>query len=82
MKVEYEPIQLKFVIDGETETKCNFGEYYEHDGSIIINLLHMDDQATLISTIIHEVMHKLIVEESGEKTTQEQDHWVIPRLMS
>lgn len=82
MKVEYDPIQFKFVIDGETETKCNFGEYYDHDGTILINLLHMDDQMTLISTIIHEVMHKVIVEESGEKTTSEQDHFIIPRLMS
>ena len=79
---EYDPVQLKFVIDDETETKCNFGEYYDHDGTITINLLHMDDQSTLISTIIHEVMHKVIVEESGERTTSEQDHFIIPRLMS
>lgn len=79
---EYEPIQLKFVIDDETDTKCSFGEYYDYDGTILINLVRMDDQASIITTIIHEVLHKLIVEESGEKTTTEEDHFIIPRVMS
>ena len=81
MKAEYEPIDVRFVIDRDTETSCNFGEYTPHDGSILINLNSMENGDTFIITLIHEVLHKCI-DETGELTTEKQDHWVIPILMS
>lgn len=81
MKVEYEPINIRFVIDKDTETSCNFGEYTPHDGSILINLNSMENGDAFIITLIHEVLHKMI-DESDELTTEKQDHWIIPQLMS
>lgn len=78
---EYYPIDIRIVIDKDTETACNFGEYYPHDGTILINLNSMENGEAFIVTLTHEVLHKLI-EETGEETTEKEDHWVIPRLMS
>ena len=81
MKVEYEPADINFVIDKDADFSCVYGEYREHDGSITVNLFQMDEK--LVKWVInHEILHKVIVEESGEKTTEESDHFIIPKLMS
>lgn len=79
--IEYEPFDIRIVIDTETETKCNFGEYTPHDGSILINLSSMENREAFIVTLIHEALHKAI-DETGELTTEKQDHYIIPQLMS
>ena len=81
MKVEHEPIDIRFVIDKDTDTSCNFGEYTPHDGSILINLNSMENDLAFIVTLIHEVLHRAI-DETGEITTEKQDHYIIPQLMS
>ena len=83
MSILYEPIELKFVIDDHDEDEkysCVHGEYTDHDGSIVINLFQMNPQQT-IDVIVHEVLHK-VINESGIKTTEESDHFIIPHLMS
>lgn len=73
---------MHFVIDGETETSCNYGEYHDHDGTIIINLLHVDSIETIIATILHEHLHELIDwAVYPDSTKPEQDHFIMPRLI-
>ena len=81
MKVEYDPFEIRIVIDNETNTSCNFGEYTPHDGSILLNLASMESREVFMVTLIHEILHAAI-DDTGENTTEKQDHWVIPRLMS
>ena len=78
---EYDPIDIRIVIDKDTETACNFGEYYPHDGTILINLNSMESGEAFMVTLEHEILHKLI-EETGEDTTEKQDHFIIPLMMS
>lgn len=73
---------MQFIIDSDKEMECNYGEWHEHDGTIIINLAQMDSPEELMVTIVHEVLHDLL--DWGvypESTTEKQDHWVIPVLM-
>lgn len=79
--IEYDPIEINFVIDKDGSYSCVHGEYREHDGTITVNLFQVDEN--LVKWVInHEVLHKVIVEESGEKTSEEADHFIIPKLMS
>ena len=78
---EFNPYEIRIVIDKETDTSCNFGEYTPHDGSILLNLSSMENREAFIVTLIHEVLHRAI-DESGEITTEKQDHYIIPQLMS
>ena len=78
---EYEPVQIRIVIDKDTDTSCNFGEYTPHDGTVLINLNSMENGDAFIVTLTHEILHKMI-DESGEDTTEKQDHYIIPQLMS
>ena len=71
---------MHFIIDSDREMECNFGEYWSHDGVVIINLANMDSIYELISTILHEELHRCI-EETGEVTSEKQDHYIIPRLL-
>ena len=79
--MNYDPFEIRIVIDKETETSCNFGEYTPHDGSILINLASMENRDAFMVTLIHEVLHRAI-DETGENTTEKQDHYIIPQLMS
>ena len=83
MKVEYEPIELKFVIEDHDDDKpysCVHGEYTDHDGTIIINCFELS-APEIVNVIIHEVLHK-VINETGIHTTEKQDHFIIPHLMS
>ena len=71
---------IHFIIDEDKKMECTFGEYNSYDDSIILNLAMIDDPREVMVTIDHEFLHKLI-EESGEPTTEEQDHYIIPRLL-
>ena len=71
---------MHFIIEPERETDCNFGEYWSHDGTVIVNLALSDSYYSLISTILHEELHRCI-EETGWITTEKQDHYIIPRLL-
>ena len=81
--IEYDPVQIQFVID-DHEKSCKYsdvhGEYHDHDGALVINLFQQDAML-VVHTIIHEVLHKAI-SESGTVTTEQQDHYIIPSLMS
>jgi hypothetical protein len=70
---------MHFIIEPDQETECTFGEYWSHDGTVIINLALIDSPYELISTIIHEELHRCI-EETGEVTKEKQDHFIMPRL--
>lgn len=70
---------MHFIIEPDQETNCTFGEYWSHDGTVIINLALIDSPYELISTIIHEELHRCI-EETGEVTKEKQDHFIMPRL--
>ena len=41
----------------------------------------MESREAFIVTLIHEILHAAI-DDTGENTTEKQDHWMIPRLMS
>lgn len=70
-----------FIIDTEkTDMDCVFGEFYESDGTIMINCAAIDSPFALIGTILHEELHALI-SETGHNTTEKQDHFIIPRLL-
>ena len=71
---------MHFIIDSDREMECNFGEYWSHDGTVIINLANVDSIYELISTILHEELHRCI-EETGQVTSEKQDHYIIPRLL-
>ena len=71
---------MHFIIESEREMDCNFGEYWSHDGTVTINLALIDSPYELISTILHEELHRCI-EETGEVTSEKQDHYIIPRLL-
>lgn len=71
---------IHFIVDEEKKMECTFGEYTSYDDIILINLAMIDDPREIMVTIDHEILHKCI-EETGEPTTEEQDHWVIPRLL-
>ena len=81
--IEYEPFQIQYTID-DHEKNCKYsdvhGEYHDYDGAIVVNLFQQD-AILAIHTIIHEVLHKAI-SESGIETTEENDHFIIPHLMS
>jgi hypothetical protein len=62
------------------EDSENFGEYDPVEDIIYLNMPKMDSDYALIGTIIHEDIHKAIVN-SGEETNEEQDHWVIKKLL-
>jgi len=68
---------IHFIVDKEQEIS---GEYWTHDGIIVINLALIDSPYELISTLLHEELHRCI-EEAGEVTTEKQDHYIIPRLL-
>ena len=68
---------IHFIVDKEQEIS---GEYWTHDGIIVINLALIDSPYELISTLLHEELHRCI-EESGEITSEKQDHYIIPRLL-
>ena len=73
---------MHFVIDKEMETQCNFGEWYDYDGAIIINLANIDSPEEFITVIMHEELHEYI--DWGvypHVTTEKQDHWIIPRML-
>ena len=83
MSILYEPIEIKFVIDDHDEDEkysCVHGEYTDHDGNIVVNLFQLSSDE-IENVIIHEVLHK-VINETGEKTTELQDHFIIPHLMS
>ena len=71
---------MHFIIELEREMDCNFGEYWSHDGTVTINLALIDSPYELISVILHEELHRCI-EETGEVTSEKQDHYIIPRLL-
>jgi hypothetical protein len=71
---------MHFIIEPDQEMNCNFGEYWSHDGTIILNLALIDSPYELISTILHEILHR-VIEETGEITSEKQDHYIIPRLL-
>lgn len=71
---------MHFIIDSDREMECNFGEYWSHDGTVIINLANVDSIYELISTILHEELHRCI-EETGQVTSEKQDHYIIPRML-
>ena len=71
---------MHFIIEPDQETDCTFGEYWSHDGTVTINLALIDSPYELISTILHEELHRCI-EETGEVTSEKQDHYIIPRLL-
>jgi len=68
---------IHFIIDKDLDSS---GEYWTHDGIIVINLAFISDPYELISTLLHEELHRCI-EESGITTTEKQDHFIIPRLL-
>jgi hypothetical protein len=68
---------IHFIVDKEQDIS---GEYWSHDGTVIINLALIDSPYELTSTILHEELHRCI-EESGEITTEIQDHYIIPRML-
>ena len=68
---------IHFIVDKEQEIS---GEYWTHDGIIVINLALIDSPYELISTLLHEELHRCI-EEADEITTEKQDHYIIPRLL-
>ncbi len=73
---------MHFIVDKEKEMSCTFGEYYDYDGHICINLGMMDSPEEFMITILHEQLHALI--DWGldpEVSTEEQDHFIIPRLL-
>ena len=70
-----------FIIDIEkNDLDCVFGEFYESDGTYMINCANIDSPYALIGTILHEELHVLI-SETGYQTTEKQDHFIIPRLL-
>ena len=71
-----------FIIDEDKEMTCKFGEWFEHDGHIVINLAMMDSPEEFEITVIHEQLHDLIDWAMyPDVTTEKQDHWVIPRML-
>jgi len=70
-----------FVVDQEFgDLDCVYGEMYEYDGTYVINLAKIDSIHSLIGTIDHEEIH-LAISETGHKTTEKEDHYVIPKLL-
>jgi len=59
---------------------CIYGEFYETDGTYVINLAKVDSIHTLIGTLDPEEIH-LAINETGQQTTEKQDHYVIPKLL-
>ncbi len=55
------------------------GEYTPHDGIIDVYLAGHMTIWGLLDTLNHEFLHQAI-EESGQVTTEKQDHWMIQQL--
>ena len=73
---------VHFIIDQDKEMACNFGEWYPHDGQIIINLSLIDSPEEVMITIIHEVLHDQIDwAVAPYETKEKQDHYIIPRML-
>lgn len=71
---------MHFIIDKDTEFSCVSGEFYPYDGTITINLAKIDSVWEYVNTEVHEWIHKLI-EETGTETSEDQDHYIIPKLL-
>jgi len=70
-----------FIIDEEFgDMDCIYGEFYESDGTYLINLCKVDSIYTLIGTILHEEIH-VAINETGHRTSEKQDHFVIPKML-
>lgn len=72
---------MRFIIDEDADMACVYGEYSEHDDQVTINLAKMDSLLTVIITILHEELHQEIAR-TGTVTTEKQDHYIIPRMLS
>ena len=72
---------MHFIADKEKEMQCTFGNYYSYDGHIEINLAMMDSPEEVMVTIIHEELHAFIKWATDPlETTEDQDHFIIPRM--
>lgn len=70
-----------FVVDEEFgDLDCIMGEFYESDGTYVINLAKVDSINTLLAVIDHEEMH-CAINNTGHTTSEKQDHFVIPKLL-
>ena len=60
----------------------DYGEYFETTNRIAIYLIpHSECLPNLLSTISHEIFHKLITDFEGENIDIEQEHQLIRKLM-
>jgi len=74
-------VNYHFVIDENVgDLDCIYGEFFEYDGVCVINLAKVDSINTLIGTLDHEYLH-LAINETGELTSEKQDHYIIPKLL-
>lgn len=64
---------------GEIEGGCAYGIFEEHSGAITISLADIESIHQLLWIVEHELLHKYI-NECGEDTTVDQDHFIFKRL--
>ena len=69
---------MSYVFDFK-EDPDDFGEYRDYDDVIKIFVEKLDSWWALIGTIVHEDLHRAIVN-AGEETREEQDHFIIKLL--
>ena len=68
---------MHFTVEDNDEA---FGEYFSHDGSMVIHLGGHLTLWGLFDTIIHESLHQSIEENCPDNTSEKQDHYIIQRL--
>lgn len=63
-----------------SEDPDDFGEYSDYDDSIKIYVEKLDSWWALIGTIVHEDLHRAIVN-TGMETKEKEDHYIIKLLL-